>query len=167
MRMSSSASASDRRELPEFSAECPEAFARLASSTSAQRMPGGWKILSSSTPCGNATAGRCWKEWPRALARREAAALATARKELAAEMDLRRVTPVLLLRTMARAAAAMRAALHPRGGRYRDLRGLRQRRRVGASRPFSPAGRSRAGSGLRRSARRFQRHRPALGHSSL
>jgi 4-alpha-glucanotransferase len=33
---------------------------------------------------------RCWKEWPRPLARREAAALATARKELNAEMDLRR-----------------------------------------------------------------------------
>jgi len=34
---------------------------------------------------------KCWKEWPRALARREATALATARKELNAEMDLRRV----------------------------------------------------------------------------
>jgi 4-alpha-glucanotransferase len=33
---------------------------------------------------------RCWKEWPRALARREAAALAAARQELNPEMDLRR-----------------------------------------------------------------------------
>ena len=41
--------------------------------------------------CANAYDRRCWKEWPRALARREAAALATARKDLAAEIDLRRV----------------------------------------------------------------------------
>ncbi len=34
---------------------------------------------------------KCWKEWPKALARREATALAGARKELSAEMDLRRV----------------------------------------------------------------------------
>lgn len=34
---------------------------------------------------------RCWKEWPRPLARREVAALSTARKDLNAEMDLRRV----------------------------------------------------------------------------
>jgi 4-alpha-glucanotransferase len=34
---------------------------------------------------------KCWKEWPRPLARREAAALDTARKELEAEMELRRV----------------------------------------------------------------------------
>ena len=34
---------------------------------------------------------RCWNEWPRALARREAAALTAARNELAAEMDIRRV----------------------------------------------------------------------------
>ena len=33
---------------------------------------------------------RCWKEWPRSLARREVAALAAARQELNAEMDLRR-----------------------------------------------------------------------------
>ena len=36
-------------------------------------------------------ARRCWKEWPRPLARREAAAMDTARQELAAEIDLRRV----------------------------------------------------------------------------
>ncbi len=34
---------------------------------------------------------RCWKEWPRSLARREVAALSAARKDLNAEMDLRRV----------------------------------------------------------------------------
>ena len=34
---------------------------------------------------------RCWKEWPRSLARREVAALSTARNDLNAEMDLRRV----------------------------------------------------------------------------
>ncbi|MGH9502759.1 MAG: 4-alpha-glucanotransferase [Terriglobales bacterium] len=34
---------------------------------------------------------RCWKEWPSVLARRHAASLATAREELSAEMDLRRV----------------------------------------------------------------------------
>jgi 4-alpha-glucanotransferase len=34
---------------------------------------------------------KCWAEWPRALAQREVVALETARKELEAEMDLRRV----------------------------------------------------------------------------
>jgi len=34
---------------------------------------------------------RCWKEWPRSLARREVAVLSTARKDLNAETDLRRV----------------------------------------------------------------------------
>jgi 4-alpha-glucanotransferase len=34
---------------------------------------------------------RCWKEWPRPLARREELALASVRKELAAEMGVRRV----------------------------------------------------------------------------
>jgi 4-alpha-glucanotransferase len=36
-------------------------------------------------------ARRCWKEWPNELARRETAALATARQELASEINVRRV----------------------------------------------------------------------------
>ena len=42
-------------------------------------------------PARTLCAGECWKEWPRELARREPAALAIARQELASEMAVRRV----------------------------------------------------------------------------
>ncbi len=76
--------------------------------------------------------------------------------------------PVFLLRAVACPAALLRATLHPGGGRYRDFRGPRQRRRLVAPRSLPPQERqSRAGSCLRRASRRLQRHRPALGQSSL
>ena len=77
------------------------------------------------------------------------------------------VRAVAVLHAVAGAARRRGGSRDPHHGRHADLRGPRQRRRVGAPRSVRPARRRRAARRGRRAARLLQRDRPAVGQSAL
>ena len=86
-----------------------------------------------------------WNSWPEEIARRKPEALAAIARGLEGPAGARALPAVRLLRAMESAASLFRRARYPHHRRRRDLRQLRQRRRLDPSRHLSLAGRPLAG----------------------
>ena len=84
------------------------------------------------------TAARAWSDWPAPLRRREAAALAAAREPARGRHARAPLRALGVLPPVGRAARVRAREGRRDHGRRADLRGLRQRRRLGAARAVPP-----------------------------
>ncbi len=113
----------------------------------------------------DAHGGAVWNTWERGLVTRQPEVMAAWRERLDESVFAQRYCQFQLFKQW----TALKAYANDKGiqivGDILDLRGLRQRRRLGAPRSLLPGSEPAADRGGGRAARLFQRHRATVGQS--